>query len=242
MSKPASLLSSVPDAYGILLIRPILLTLSIAALVVYGVTLRIYHTSIAPTSALAPPHDSPLLTINVVILIPSAISTIWSITHLSLLAHRLLHTYRWRSNSRGLAPAADDDEGGREASRDGASSKAVVHPGWVLLADSVCWAFFLVMAVLTGQEVAKWKKGQVTVYGSEGSTTRQANLGACPTLDSATGRIDYWCESPWNDVVSLSSSGNGILGTLAYVFVVLASIRLSISLPLPAFVFSHLRT
>lgn len=242
MSKPTSLLSNVPDAYGILLIRPILLTLSIATLVVYGLTLRIYHTRIAPTGALAPPYDSPLLTINVVTLIPSAISTIWSITHLSLLTHRLLHTYRWRSNSRGLARAPVDDEGGRETSRDGLSSKAVVHPGWVLLADSVCWAFSLEMAVLTGEEAAKWKTGQVTVYGSEGSITRQANLGACPTLDPATGRIDYWCESAWNDVVSLSGSGTSILGTLAYVFVVLASIRLSISFSLPAFIFSYLCT
>ena len=72
--------------------------------------------------------------------------------------------------------------------------------------------------MLTGVKVTKWKNGQVD-YGSEG--IRQVDLGACPTFDPATGKLDYWCEQAWNRVVNLSNSGTSILGTLAYVHVFL---------------------
>ncbi len=72
--------------------------------------------------------------------------------------------------------------------------------------------------MLTGVKVTKWKNGQVD-YGSEG--IRQVDLGACPTFDPATGKLDYWCEQAWNRVVNLSNSGTSILGTLAYVHVYL---------------------
>ena len=206
MAKAESLLYSVPDAHGILFTRPILLTLSVAALAVYAATLSIYNTRIASTGALAPSHDSPLI-VNGVTLIPSTISTVWSITHLFLLARRLLHAHR--QNSRGLATAHE----GREP-WDG--RRPVVNPGWLLVVDGVCWVFFLVTAILTGVEANKWKAGKVD-YGSEG--TRQVDLGACPTFDPTTGMLDYWCEQAWNEVVSLSNSGTGLLGTLAYVHV-----------------------
>ena len=208
MAKSVSLLYSVPDAHGILFVRLILLALSIAALGLYAATLSIYNSRIASTGALTPSRPYPLI-MNGVSLIPSTISIIWSITHLSLLARKLLDTHRCKS--RGLVTA---DEG-REA-WDG--RRAVVHPGWLLFADGVCWALFLVVSVLTGREATKWKTGKVG-YGSDG--TRQVDLGACPTVDPATGMLDYWCEQAWNEVVNLSNSGVSILGTLACVHIYL---------------------
>ena len=210
MASSVSLLSSVPDGHGILFNRLILLALSIAALAVDASTYSIYNTRIASTGAHTPSNDS-LLVVNGVSLIPSTMSIIWSVTHLLFLARRLLHAHR--RNRRHLTPADQGGEGGN-------LRKAVIHPVWLIVADCHCFALFLVMAVLTGIQVTKWKNGQVD-YGSEG--TRQVNLGACPTFELATGKLDYWCEPAWNQVVNLSNSGTSILGTLAYVLVELMS-------------------
>ena len=204
MASSVSLLSSVPDGHGILFNRLILLALSIAALAVDASTYSIYGTRIASTDAHTPSNNS-LLVVNGVSLIPSTISIIWSVTHLSLLARRLLHVHR--QNRRHPTTA---DQGGEGWDL----RKAVIHPVWLIVADCHCFALFLVMAVLTGIQVTKWKNGQVD-YGSQG--TRQVDLGACPTFDPATGKLDYWCEPAWNQVVNLSNSGTSILGTLAYV-------------------------
>ena len=206
MANSVSLLCSVHDGHGILFNRLILLALSIAALAVDASTYSIYNTRIASTGALTPSDDS-LLIVNGVSLIPSTISIIWSITHLSLFARRLLHVHR--RNRRHLTTT---DQGGERWDL----RKAVIHPVWLIVADCHCFALFLVMAVLTGIKVTKWKNGEVD-HGSEG--TKQVNLGACPTFDPATGKLDYWCEPAWNQVVNLSNSATSILGTLAYVLV-----------------------
>lgn len=205
MASPVSLLASVPDGHGILFNRLVLLALSIAALAVDAATYTIYNTRITSTGALTPSNDS-LLIVNGVSLIPSTISIIWSVTHLFLLARRMLHAHR-RNNRR--ITTADQQRGGSDL------RKTVVHPAWLLVVDSHCFAFFVVAAVLTGVKVTKWKNGQVD-YGSEG--IRQVDLGACPTFDPTTGKLDYWCEQAWNQVVNLSNSGTSILGTLAYVY------------------------
>ena len=201
MASSVSLLASVPDGHGILFNRLVLLALSVAALAVYATTYTIYNARIASTGAFAPSPDS-LLIVNGVSLIPSTISIIWSVIHLSLLAHRLLHAHR-RNSRPTTAEQGTQGSGFR---------KAVVHPAWLLVADSHCFAFFLVAAVLTGVKVTKWRNGQVE-YGSEG--VRQVDLGACPTFHPTTGKLDYWCEQAWNRVVDLSNSGTSILGTLA---------------------------
>ena len=208
MASSASLLASVPNGHGILFNRLVLLALSIAALAVCARTYSIYNTRIESTGAFAPSDDS-LLIVNGVSLIPSTISIIWSVTHLSLLARRLLHAHH--RNNRHLTTAE-----GREA-RD--LRRAVVQPAWLLVTDGHCFALFLVAAVLTGLKAAKWKNGKLD-YGSQG--TRQVDLGACPTFDPATGKLDYWCEQAWNEVVNLTNSGTSILGTLAYVHVYLS--------------------
>ena len=208
MASSASLLASVPKSHSILFNRLVLLALSIAALAVYATTYSIYNTRIASTGAFAPSQDS-LLIVNGVSLIPSTISIIWSVTHLSLLARRLLHAHR--RNHRHLT-TADEGTEARDLRR------AVVHPAWLVVADGHCFALFVVAAVLTGVKVTEWKNGKVD-YGSEG--IRQIDLGACPTFDPATGKLDYWCEHAWNEVVNLSNSGTSILGTLAYVHVYL---------------------
>ena len=204
MASSVSLLASVPDGHGILFNRLVLLALSVAALAVYATTYTIYNTRIASTGAFTPSANS-LLIVNGVSLIPSTISIIWSVIHLCLLARRLLHAHRRNSRH----PTTADQ--GREGS---GFRKAVIHPAWLLVADSHCFALFLVAAVLTGLKVTKWRNGQVE-YGSEG--IRQVDLGACPTFDPATGKLDYWCEQAWGRVVNLSNSGTSILGTLAYV-------------------------
>lgn len=196
MARSTSLLASIPDGYGIVFNRLVLLALSIAALAVYAATYSTYNARIASTGGFAPSHNSPL-TANGLSLVPSAISIIWSVTHLSLLARRLV-----RSHHRNNHP------------HEGTESRAVVHPIWPLLADCTCFALFLVAAVLTGVKVAKWKTGKVD-YESQG--TRQVDLQACPTFDPAIGKLDYWCGQAWNRVVGLTNSGTSILGTLAYV-------------------------
>lgn len=210
MARSAPLLTSVPDGYGIIFNRLIVLALSTAALAVYATTYSIYNARIASIGGLAPSHNSPL-TANGLSLVPSAISIVWSVIHLSLLARRLVRVHR--RNSR---PHEETD------------SRAVVHPIWPLLADCTCFSLFLVAAVLTGVKVTKWKTGKV-VYGSEG--TRQVDLHACPTFDPATGKLDYWCEQAWNEVVNLSNSGTSILGTLAYVRVYLILFSPTVSFP-----------
>ena len=211
MATSASLLSSIPDGRGILFNRLIILALSTAALAVYAATYSIYNARVASAGALTPSLDS-LLIANGVSLIPSAISIVWSVTHLSLLARRLLHAYRRSCHH--LATT----EQGRETL---GLRRAVVHPAWLLVADGHCFVLFLVVTVLTGLKVTKWKTGKVD-YGSEGM--RQVNLGACPTLDSATGKLDYWCEQSWDQVVNLSNSGTSILGTLTYVHIYFISL------------------
>ena len=203
MANSVSLLASVPDSHGILFNRFVLLALSVAALAVYAATYTIYNTRIASTGAFTPSPDSVLI-VNGIALIPSTISIIWSVIHLSLLARRLLHAHR--RNSRPITAEQSSKESGYR--------KAVIHPAWLLIADFHCFAFFVVVAVLTGVKVTKWKNGQVE-YGSEG--VRQVDLGACPTFDPATGKLEYWCEQAWNRVVDLSNSGTSVLGTLAYV-------------------------
>ena len=140
MAQPAPLLSTVHDAYGILFNRPILLVLSLAAIGVYASTLSIYETRVASTGALAPPRGSALV-VNWVALIPSIISSVFSITHLSLLTRVLIRAHRRKS--RGLASAD-------EVIQPWERRRQVIHPGWLLMADGVCWAFFLTVAVLTG--------------------------------------------------------------------------------------------
>ena len=202
-----SLLYTVPDAHGILIVRLTLLVLSIAAVVVGAITLSTYDSRVASTGALTPSGHYPLV-VNAVSLIPSAISIVWSITHLSLLARRLLQTHH--RNQAGLTTPGKEREA-FAADR----STAVVHPGWVLATDTACWVFFLVVSVLTGIQAANWKSGQV-YYGSEG--TRQVDLTACPTFDQTTsGVLDYWCEQAWGEVVDLTTSSTSILGTLTYV-------------------------
>ena len=222
MASSASLLASVPNGHGILFNRLILLALSIAALTVYATTYSIYHNRIESTGAFAPSRDS-LLIVNGVSLLPSTISIVWSLIHLSILGRRLLQAHR--QNSRHLTTA---DEG--RAAWD--LRRAVIHPVWSLIADGHCFALFVVAAVLTGVKVTEWKNGKVD-YGSEGM--RQVNLGACPTFDPATGKLDYWCEQAWNEVVNLSNSGTSILGTLAYVYVYLHPFLPSVS-HLPAYI------
>ena len=195
MARSASHLASVRDGYGIIFNRLILLALSTAALAVYAATYSIYNTRIASAGGFAPSH-SPL-TANGLSLVPSAISIVWSVIHLSLLARRLV-----RSHHQNNQP------------HEGTDSKAVVHPIWPLLADCTCFALFLVAAVLTGVKVNRWKTGKLD-YASEG--IRQVDLHACPTFDPATGKLDYWCGQPWSHIVSLTNSGTSILGTLAYV-------------------------
>ena len=202
MAKSTSLLASVPDGYGIVFNRLIILALSTATLAVYAATYSIFNARIASTGGLAPSHSSPL-TANGLSLVPSAISIVWSVTHLSLLARRLVRSHRRNSRS-----------------HEGTDSKAVVHPIWPLLADCTCFVLFVVAAVLTGVKVTKWRNGRVD-YGSEG--TRQVDLHACPTFDPATGKLDYWCGQAWNQVVNLTNSGTSIMGTLAYVSVHLIS-------------------
>ena len=198
MARSASLLASVPDGYGIIFNRLLVLALSSAALAVFAATYSIYNGRIASTGGIAPSHNSPL-TANGLALVPSAISIAWSVIHLSFLARRLVRAHR--RNSR---PHEETD------------ARAVVHPIWLLLSDCTCFVLFVVAAVLTGVKVTKWKTGKVE-YGSEG--TRQVDLHACPTFDPATGKLDYWCEQAWNQVVNLTNSGTSILGTLAYVSV-----------------------
>lgn len=210
MARAGSLLASVPDGYGIVFNRLIILVLSTAALAVYAATYSIYKARIASTGAFAPSQNSPL-TANGLSLVPSAISIVWSVTHLSLLARRL-----FRSRRRNSRP------------HEGTDSRAVVHPIWPLLADCTCFVLFLVAAVLTGIKVSKWRNGKVD-YGSEG--TRQVDLHACPTFDPVTGKLDYWCEQAWNQVVNLTNSGTSIMGTLAYVSVHLIVFSPIISFP-----------
>ena len=146
MASSVSLLASVPDSHGILFNRLILLALSVAALAVYAATYTIYNTRIASTGAFTPSPDS-LLIVNGIALIPSTISIIWSVIHLSLLARRLLHAHR--RNSRPITA--------EQSSKESGFRKAVVHPAWLLVADSHCFAFFVVAAVLTGVKVTKWR-------------------------------------------------------------------------------------
>ena len=205
MARTAYLLSTIPDAYGILFNRVIMIILSVAAIIVYALTLSIYNARIAPIGAFAPSRSS-VLAVNWISLIPSIISTVLSLTHLSLLTRRFLQAHR--RYARGLASTD-------EARETWSERKRVIHPGWLSVADGVCWAFFLAMAVLTGWHSGRWKSGLVR-YGA-GGATRQVNLNACPTFDSATGKIDYWCEPAWDDVVGMTSSSTGIVGTLTYV-------------------------
>lgn len=200
MARSTSLLASVPDGYGILFNRLIVLALSVAALAVYAATYTLYNARIESTGGHAPSHNT-VLTANGLSLVPSAISIVCSIIHLSFLGCRLVRAHR-----RNGRPHEETD------------SRAVVHPIWLLLADFTCFALFVVAAVLTGVKSTKWKNGKVD-YGSEG--TRQVDLHACPTFDPVTGKLDYWCEPAWNQVVNLTNSGTSIMGTLAYVFVYL---------------------
>ena len=203
MSKSPSLFASVPTSYAILVVRTILLILSIAGTIVYAISISVYNNHIAPVGALAPPRGSSgILAINIVSVVATVISTIWSFIHLGFLAQRLRETH-----SRGRRR---NSNGGLEWSSTG---KPVIHPRWVLLADTICWTWFIAMAVLTGTEVSRWQDGKVKAYGFPG--TRQVNLKACPTFDSVSGNMDYWCLSDWNKFVDLSSSGTSILGTLA---------------------------
>ena len=197
MARSTSLLASVPDGYGILFNRLILLALSIAALAVYAATYSLYNARIASTGGHAPSHNT-ILTANGLSLVPSAISIVCSVTHLSLLGRRLV-----RARRRSSRPHEMTD------------TRAVIHPIWLLLADCTCFTLFVVAAVLTGVKATKWKNGKVD-YGSEG--TRQVDLHACPTFDPVTEKLDYWCEQAWNQVVNLTNSGTSIMGTLAYVF------------------------
>jgi hypothetical protein len=203
MSKPTSLLGSVPASYAILFVRTILLILSIAGIIVYAISISVYNNHVAPVGALAPPRgSSSILAINIVTVVATVLSTIWSFVHLGFLARRLRETH-----SRGRRR---NSNGGEEWS---SSGKPVIHPRWVVLADTICWAWFIAMAVLTGTEASRWQDGTVEAYGSPG--TRHVNLKACPTLDPLSGKIDYWCLSEWTKFVNLSQSGTSILGTLA---------------------------
>ena len=214
MARYSSLLASVPDGYGIVFNRLIILALSTATLAVYAATYSIYNARVASTGGLAPSHNSPL-TANGLSLVPAAISIVWSVTHLSLLARRLVRSHRRNSSP-----------------HEGTDSRAVVHPIWPLLADCTCFVLFVVAAVLTGVKVTKWRNGKVE-YGSEG--TRQVDLHACPTFDPATGKLDYWCGQAWNQVVNLTNSGTSIMGTLAYVSVHLMLFSPTISFLYPSY-------
>ncbi len=203
MAKHRSLLAAVPASYAILIIRTILLILSIAGIIVYAISISVYNDHVAPIGALAPPRgSSSILAINIVSVVATVVSTIWSFIHLGFLAQRVLETH-----SRG---SRRNSNGGEEWS---SSGKPVIHPRWVLLADTICWTWFIAMAVLTGTEASRWQDGKVEAFGSPG--TRQVNLKACPTFDPLSGKIDYWCLSEWNKFVNLSQSGTSILGTLA---------------------------
>ena len=202
MAKSQSLLASVPASYTIIVTRTILLILSIAGLILYAITISIYNNHVAPVGALAPPRGSSILNVNIVTIVATILSTIWSFIHLGFLAQRLRETHA-RGRRR-------NSNGGEEWSSTG---KSVIHPRWILLVDTICWIWFIVMAVLTGTEASRWLGGTVEAYGSPG--TRKVNLKACPTFDSASGMIDYWCLHEWNKFVDLSQSGTSILGTLA---------------------------
>ena len=209
MARSTSLLASVPDGYGILFNRLIVLALSIAALAVYAATYTIYNARIESTGGHAPSHNT-VLTANGLSLVPSAISIACSVIHLSLLGCRLVRAHR-----RNGRPHEETD------------SRAVVHPIWLLLTDFTCFALFVAAGVVRGVKSRKRKNGKVD-YGSEGTT--QVDLHTCPTFDPVTGKLDYWCEPAWNQVVNLTNSGTSIMGTLAYVFVYLILFPATISL------------
>jgi hypothetical protein len=206
MANLSYLFHSPPRASGILVCRLIILALSTTAFALFATTLNIYNTRITPTDSLAPLNDHLLIT-NAVPIIPLTISIVWSIIQLTLLARRILRTYR--RNSGGLATVSEEEE-----ARDG--KRALVHPGWEVGVDCVCGVLLVVMTVLTGAEVAKWKTGKLD-DGSGG--TRQVDLGACPSFDLATGMLDYWCEHAWKRLVNLTNDGMDIMGPTAYVHI-----------------------
>lgn len=201
MARFNQLFSSYPNATYILVNRFITLALSITPLALFASSLDTYNNHVAPTSPLAPPHNS-LIVINSLALTVCTLSTLWTTFHLALLARRMRQT-NLRINA-GAATAGVNNH----------DQSPLIHPIWEIIVDLKCWAFLVVMSVLTGIEANNWRRGQVA-YGSEG--TKQVDLGACPTSGSTPGAMDdYWCGHAWNQVYNSTNIGMEFMAVAAY--------------------------
>lgn len=195
------LFSSPPDACYILVNRFVTLVLSITPLALFASSLDTYKKHVVPTSPLASPHNS-LIVINALALVICILSVLWTTFHLALLARRMRQTYLRINADAATAGANSHDQ------------SPLIDPLWEVIVDFKCWAFLVVMSVLTGVEANNWKRGQVE-YGSEGK--KQVNLGACPTFSSTPGKLDYWCGHAWNKVSNSTNNGMEFVAVAAYV-------------------------
>ncbi|MCJ1231416.1 hypothetical protein MMC12_008093 [Toensbergia leucococca] len=201
MTRFNQLLSSPPDAKYILINRFITLALSVTPLALFASSLDTYINHVVPTSPLASPHNT-LIVINTLALIACALSSLWTTFHLALLARRMRQTYLWINANAATAGFNNHD------------SSPLIHPLWEIIVDSKCWAFLVVMTVLTAIEANNWRSGQVE-YGSEGM--KQVDLRACPTFASTPAEMmDYWCGHAWNKVYNATNIGMEFMAVTAY--------------------------
>lgn len=202
MAKTPSRRCSDPDAYGVIPVRTGILILDIAAIAIYAVSISTYNNRVfgphVPSGKYYP------LVVNAVSLVPSCISALWSIIHLSLLGRGICCLRRQRG-------PADSGNGAQN------SRRAAVNPAWVLVVDIGCFIFFLVVTVLTSIRASNWKSGKVPYEVQGTGVITQVDLNSCPSIDEPSGTLAYWCEPAWNKVVDLTSAGTAILGTLTYV-------------------------
>ena len=204
MQNLSHLLLSAPRGHQILFSRIVILGLSAAGLGLFATSLSIYNTSIAGRDSVAPVNEG-IRIVTALSITATTISILWSIFHLALLARRMLHAYR--RHSRGLATAGGGDEAWDE-------QRPLVHPGWEIVIDLLCWALLLVATVLVGTEWNRWKRGNLS-NGLRG--TNQVDLAACPTFDPATGMLNYWCGHAWNSLLFSMFNGQNVMAPTAYV-------------------------
>ena len=205
MANIASLCSRPPHAPRIFLDCLLTLSLSLTCIALFATSVSLYNTKISPNDGLAPLNHTLLIT-NSVPIVPLTISLLWSITQLSLLTRRVLHNYR--KNSTGIATVGDTIAEEHDRKR------RLVHPGWEVAIDLVCWVLMAVACGFVGTEIAKWKSGDMD--DSIGNT-KKINLKACPIIDPATGQLEYYCSHSWKRLVDLTMDGLNVMATNAYV-------------------------